>query len=64
MTMTTTQRQRQQLIANVLQHATTSGHLVVLAAAMDKLIRVYDPETDLVRTVRLRDVTAVHVRAD
>ena len=64
MTMTTTTRQRQQLIANVLQHAATSGHLVVLAAAMDKLLRVYDPETDLVRTVRLRDVTAVHVRAE
>jgi hypothetical protein len=58
------QRQRQQLIANVLRHAAAIGLPVTLAAMLDHSIRVRCPVTDHIVTLPIRHVTAAHVRVD
>ena len=64
MTMTTTQRQRHQMIANVLQTARAHGLPVMLASWLDTKVRVHNAETDHPMWVRVRDLRADHVRCD
>lgn len=63
-TPTPRDRQRHQLIANVLAVAADRGLPVVIAAALDRLVRVYDPATDHPVLVPLRALRADHVRCD
>jgi hypothetical protein len=62
--MSTSQQARQQLIANILNLAVDSGKPCIIAAQLDRPIRVCDPETDHPTYVRLRDITSQHVRCD
>lgn len=61
---TRTARQRNQLISNILATAARNGYPVVLAAWLDKPVRIYDPVTDHPKYITIRLLLAHDVRCD
>lgn len=64
MTMTTTDRQRDQLIRNVLRVAAERGLPVTVGTMLDAPVKIYDRETDYPVWVPLRSLRANDVRCD
>ena len=62
MKISTDERHRQALIANVLATARRNALPVTLAAWLDTKVRVHDPVTDQPVYIQMRAITAGHVR--